>query len=248
MDLGLTGSGALVTGGSRGIGRAVASALVGEGAHVVLLGRDRGALAGAREQSGAAGSVVADTTDDAVVRGAVDEAADLLGRLDIVVNCAAPRATPGRVAGLAGLDDEDFLHQLDTRALGYLRVARAAAPHLRAAGGGAIVNVSGTNARATGSITGSVRNIAVVALTKNLADELGGDGIAVSCVHPGLTVTERTIDDPEFERAASDNALGRPVTAAQVADVIAFLASPRGRISNGAVVTVDGGRVGSIWT
>jgi NAD(P)-dependent dehydrogenase (short-subunit alcohol dehydrogenase family) len=247
MDLGLAGQTALVTGGSRGIGLAVAVALAGEGARVALLGRDAHTLAVAAERVGPGTVVVpADTTDDAQVRAAVEEAATALGRLDVVVNCAAARATPGQRQGLAGLDDEDFLRQVDTKALGYLRVVRAAAPHLEAHGG-RVVNVSGMNARATGSITGSVRNIAVVALSKNLADELGPRGISVACVHPGLTVTERNASDEGFAAQASANALSRPVTATEVADVIVFLASPRAAVTNGAVLTVDGGRPGAIW-
>ncbi|MBM7515639.1 SDR family NAD(P)-dependent oxidoreductase [Nocardioides nitrophenolicus] len=246
MDLGLAGSAALVTGGNRGIGRATATALAREGARVVLLGRDTATLAAAAAEIGAAGHVAADTTDDAAVVAAVDEAARLLGGLDVLVNCAAPRATRAAAPGLAGLDDADFLRNVDTKALGYLRVARAAAPYLRRQGG-AIVNISGMNARSTGNIAGSVRNIAVVALSKNLADELGPAGISVSCVHPGLTVTERTDGDPEYAAVASTNALGRPITAAEVADVVTFLASPRGRAANGAVITVDGGRPGPVW-
>jgi len=248
MDLGLSGAGALVTGGSRGIGRAVAVALAAEGARVALLGRDPAALAAAVEVVGPGTVAVrADTTQDEQVRSAVDEAAAALGRLDVVVNCAAPRATPGQTPGLEGVDDEDFLRQVDTKALGYVRVVRAAAPHLRAAGGGRVVNISGMNARATGSIGGSVRNIAVVAITKNLADELGSVGISVTCVHPGLTITDRVSDDAAFRELASGNALGRPVTAGEVAGVITFLTSPRAAVANGSVVSVDGGRPGPIW-
>lgn len=246
MDLGLAGAGALVTGGNRGIGRAVAATLVREGAAVVLLGRDRDSLRSAAAEVGAAGSVDADTTDDAAVRRAVGSAVAQVGRLDVVVNCAAPRAVPAQAPGLAGLNDADLLRDVDTKVLGYLRVARAAAPHLRERGG-AIVNVSGMNARATGSIAGSVRNIGVVALTKNLADELGPDGIAVTCVHPGLTLTERNVDDPGSVDHARQNALATPVSAADVAELVAFLASPRGRLTNGAVITADGGRLGGIW-
>jgi NAD(P)-dependent dehydrogenase (short-subunit alcohol dehydrogenase family) len=248
VDLGLRDTAVLVTGGSRGIGLAVARALAGEGARVALLGRDAAALAAAAEVVGPGTVTVrADTTVDAEVRAAVDRTVAELGRLDAVVNCAAPRAEPGRLSGLSGLDDEDFLRQVDTKALGYARVVRAAVPHLVAAGGGRVVNISGMNARRTGSITGSVRNIAVVALTKNLADELGRSGITVTCVHPGLTITERVQQDPAFREAASNNALGRPVTAEEVATVVAFLASPRATVANGAVVTVDGGTPGPIW-
>lgn len=246
MELGLDGHGALVTGGSRGIGKAAAAALVREGARVVLLGRDAAALDAARQETGASGVVVADTSDDAAVRAAVEQAVAVLGRLDVVVNCAAPRAEPGQAPGLDGLDEADLIRNVDIKVLGYLRVVRAAVPHLRERGG-AVVNVSGMNARATGYLAGSVRNISVVALSKNLADELGPSGIAVSCVHPGLTLTERNEGDAGYRELASRNALGRAVSAAEVADLIAFLASPRGRLANGAVVTADGGRVGPIW-
>lgn len=246
MDLQLTGARALVTGGSRGIGLAVARQLTTEGARVALLGRDRAALDAAAADLEGAVVLVADTTDDAAVRRAVDEAVAQLGGLDVVVNAAAPRAQPGQVPGLDGLDDADFLNQVDTKALGYARVVRAAAPHLLD-GGGRVVNISGMNARGTGSITGSVRNIAVVAITKNLADELGPQGVTVTCVHPGLTVTERVAGDEEYAEKASANALGRPVTAEEVADAVTFLASPRAAAANGAVVTLDGGRPGTIW-
>ncbi|WP_300682882.1 SDR family oxidoreductase [Nocardioides sp.] len=247
MDLRLSGARALITGGNRGIGLATATALAAEGASVVLLGRDLGALEAAAAAIGQGASTVsADTTDDDAVRRAVDEAAGRLGGLDVVVNAAAPRATTPVAPGLAGLDDHDFLTQVDTKALGYARVVRAAAPYLRD-GGGRVVNVSGTNARTTGAIAGSVRNIAVVAISKSLADELGPSGVTVTCVHPGLTVTERVAGDADYAEAASHNALGRPVEAEEVARVITFLASPHAAIMNGAVITVDGGTPGPIW-
>lgn len=247
MDLGLRGAGALVTGGNRGIGRASAAALAREGARVVLLGRDVATLREAVAATGAEAYVVADTTDDAAVRAAVAEAVARLGRLDVVVNCAAPRSAPGAPTTLAELDEDDVLRNVDTKVLGYLRVVRAAAPHLRERGG-QVVNVSGTNARVTGNVGGSIRNIGVVALTKNLADELGPDGVTVTCVHPGLTVTERTVGDEAYAAtAAASNALGVAQRAEDVAEVITFLASPLGRVANGAVVTADGGRPGHIW-
>lgn len=246
MDLGLTGKGALVTGGNRGIGRASAAALVDEGAHVVLLGRDAASLEEAASQVGAVGYVVADTTDDVAVRAAVAQAHALLGRLDVVVNAAAPRAAAGAPTALEELDESEVLMNLDTKVLGYLRVVRAAAPHLRERGG-AVVNISGCNARVTGNTAGSIRNIAVVALTKNLADELGPDGVQVTCVHPGLTVTERNEGDAAYAEKAAENASGRAVGAADVATLVAFLASPRAWVANGDVITADGGRIGHIW-
>ena len=129
---------------------------------------------------------------------------------------------------------------MDTKVMGYLRCARALLPSMRRAGWGRIVNVSGLGARRTGDVVGTIRNVAVVALAKNLADELAGTGIAVTTVHPGLTRTEkvdamleararaegRTVGDVEAS-AAENLLMGRLPTAEDVAQVIAFLASPR---------------------
>ena len=246
MDLELSGRTALVTGGNRGIGRACAAALAREGASVVLLGRDEASLREVVGQVGAVGHAVADTTDVAAVQAAVEATVTMTGRLDVVVNAAAPRAVPGTPTGFDETDLEDMLTNVDTKVLGYLRVVRAAAPYLRQHAG-AVVNISGTNARVTGNVAGSVRNIGVVALTKNLADELGPSGVQVTCVHPGLTVTERNDGDAEYLAKAADNASGRAVHAAHVADLVTFLASPRAWVANGAVITADGGRAGHIW-
>jgi NAD(P)-dependent dehydrogenase (short-subunit alcohol dehydrogenase family) len=247
MDLELEGAGALVTGGSKGIGKAVARALMAEGARVALLARDPAGLARAAAELGGDVVVVrADTTDTAAVTAAVDEAARALGRLDVVVNAAARVGAPGS-GGLAGFDERDALDDVDTKALGYVRVIAAAVPHLRAAGGGRVVNIAGMAARSTGSITGSLRNSAVVTLTKNLADELGAEGISVCCVHPGLTRTDSREFTDAMHTASTSNALGRTIDAREVAHVVAFLASPKGLVANGAVVTADGGRRGGIW-
>lgn len=250
MDLGLTGAGVLVTGGSKGLGKAIARNLLAEGAKVALLARNEETLqAAAAELGGDVVTVSADTTDADAVGRAVDEAALRLGRLDVVVNSAAtPASSSGGAPGIANLVEEDFLHQLDTKALGYARVVRAAVPHLRASGGGRIVSIAGMNARLSGQVTNTVRNLAVVALTKTLADELGRDNIAVTCVHPGMTATDsRAFDDAMTARARA-NALGRIIDASEVADVVTFLASPRAMAANGAIVTVDGGHPGPLWT
>ena len=128
-----------------------------------------------------------------------------------------------------------------------------------AGGWGRIINVSGLAARQTGSIIGSVRNVAVAALTKNLADELGPKGINVTVVHPGLTRTEKTaslvaaraavlgVTREEMEqRMAANITVGRIIDAAEVADVVAFLASPRGVAINGDAIACGGGAKGAI--
>jgi NAD(P)-dependent dehydrogenase (short-subunit alcohol dehydrogenase family) len=130
---------------------------------------------------------------------------------------------------------------------------------MKARGWGRIINVSGLAARQTGSPFGSIRNVAVAAMTKNLADELGPHGINVTVVHPGMTVTERTpgllaewaealgVTAAEAEaRVAAGISIGRIVTAEEIADVVTFLASPRSVAVTGDAVAVGGGTRGPI--
>ena len=263
MDLQLRGKRALVTGGSRGIGRQIARALLTEGADVVIAARDAGRLATATAEltglGGRVGAVRIDTGDDASVRSAVDAAREQLGGIDILVNNAAkpggsgPRVPPSQVR------DEEFLEAVNIKVLGYLRTARAVVPDMVAQGWGRIINISGLAARTSGDFVATARNIGVSALTKNLADELGRHGINVTVVHPGATVTERTpqlvaaaaqnwgVDDrAAADRLSANTAIGRQVTAAEVADVVAFLASPRSVAITGDAVVVGGGSVGAI--
>jgi NAD(P)-dependent dehydrogenase (short-subunit alcohol dehydrogenase family) len=261
MDLGLSRRRAVVTGGASGIGLRVATRLSQEGADVALVSRRADAVSDAATALAASTGqrtlgLAADTTDDAAVRRMVTTVVEAWGGVDILVNAAA-RPAGGPTVAWDELPDADMLDQLDTKVLGYLRCARAVAPHMKAAGWGRIVNVSGLAARQSGSAIGSVRNVAVAALTKNLADDLGPHGINVTVVHPGLTETERLPSLVASLAASSGlsaaevrteldrgNSLGRLVTADEVADVITFLASPRSVAVNGDAVAVGGG-VGS---
>jgi len=260
MDLELRGKRALVTGGSRGIGKAIARVLALEGAEVAILARDVERLeAAAAELGQACGrtvvAVAADTTDDAQVARAVAEAVRALGGgIDILVNAAAEPggyAAPPKLGEITGA----FLQrEIDIKVMGYIRVAREVAPHMQARGWGRIVNISGLAARQTGNAVGSMRNVAVAALTKNLADELGPAGINVTVVHPGLTRTERTAslvqaqakaqgvaEELVLQRMAEANSIRHLVDAAEVADVVAFLASPKSIAINGDAICVGGG-------
>ena len=264
MDLQLGGKRAIVTGGSRGIGLAVATALAAEGADVALVARDAAALeeAAGRVRAVASGrveAVPADTTDDASVRAMVDAVAERLGGVDILVNAAARPASAGPAPDLAGLTDDAVRVELETKLLGYLRCARAVAPLMTGQGWGRIVNVSGLNARRSTSLVGSVRNVAVASMTAALAQELGPRGVNVTVVHPGITVTERTPGmiadraraggvDAATARAELDasTTIGRMTTAQEVADVIVFLASPRSVAVNGDAVAAGGGTPGVV--
>jgi NAD(P)-dependent dehydrogenase (short-subunit alcohol dehydrogenase family) len=176
-----------------------------------------------------------------------------LGGIDILVNAAATPATG------APFTDDDLEHEVNVKVRGYLRCARAVAPQMAERGWGRIVNISGLAARQTGSIVGTVRNVAVVAITKNLADELGPQGINVTVVHPGMTVTERTPEAMEAMAAARGTtvdelerrldaavSIGRRPTAEEVAAVVTFLASPKSVALNGDAVVAGGGARGPI--
>jgi NAD(P)-dependent dehydrogenase (short-subunit alcohol dehydrogenase family) len=264
VDLQLTGKRAIVTGGSRGIGFAAAAALAVEGADVALVARTEDALEAAAFRLTRHGhrvlAVVADTADDASVQAMVERVVAEFGGVDILVNAAAEPASPAASGSLDGTTDEVVRHEVETKVLGYLRCARAVAPHMIAQGWGRIVNVSGLAARQATSIAGSMRNVAVAAMTKNLGDELGPSGVNVTVVHPGVTRTERTpeiiagmarargISDAEVEAALGANvSIGRIVTAAEIGDVIAFLASPRSVPINGDAIATGGGAKGAIY-
>jgi NAD(P)-dependent dehydrogenase (short-subunit alcohol dehydrogenase family) len=212
MDLGLTGARAIVTGGSRGIGLAVALGLAAEGARVALVARDAQRLESAAGRIRAAhpGCEVmaerADTTDAASVEAMVGRVVSAWGGVDMLVNCAAQPSFAAGPASLADLADADVAADFDAKVLGYLRCARAVAPAMARQGYGRIVNVSGLNARRTGSISGTIRNVAVAALTANLADELGPQGIGVTVVHPGR---QDRADPPAGRRARRRNRLER---------------------------------------
>lgn len=264
MDLGLLNKRAIVTGGSRGIGKAVAGALAAEGCDVVVAARTRGPLeAAARELADRTGRtvtpIVVDTGDDESVRSMVDGANTALGGVDILVNSAAKPSGQSVPPKLAEVTGELFWDDMNVKVLGYLRCAQAVAPMMAAQGWGRIINVSGLGARSTGVIIGSMRNVAVAALTKNLADELGPNGINVVVVHPGLTRTEATpgviariaeargISEGEAEASLVRNCIHRIVDAAEVADVVTFLASPRSAAITGDAIACGGGQPGAIY-
>jgi len=265
MDLQLNGKRALVTGGSRGIGKAVARALADEGCDVAIAARDRTRLDDtAAELRAATGRTIfpveVETGDDASVRSMVAQAREHLGGIDILVNNAAkPGGGPGIPPKLADITDDNFYEDVNVKVMGYLRCAREVAPLMIANGWGRIINISGLAARTGGSIIGTVRNVSVAALTKVLADELGPAGINVTVVHPGATKTEAVIGAMEARAASIGVSIDeleaqmaqrilvrRVITAEEVAWVVAFLASPRSVSITGDAVVAGGGLAGAV--
>jgi NAD(P)-dependent dehydrogenase (short-subunit alcohol dehydrogenase family) len=261
MDLQLGGKVAIITGGSRGIGLAVGQVMAAEGAQVALVARDNAALDAAVAQvGGQAKGFVCDTTDDAAVKRMVADVVAAFGRVDILVNCAAKPSGQSRPPRLGEITTEEFWDHMNTKVMGYLRTAREVAPYMIKQGAGRIVNVSGLGAKHVGTTIGSIRNVGVAALTKNLADELAPHGIQAICVHPGLVRTEATpgviaaqakaqgVSEAEIEkRMGSRSLLGKIVTAEEIANVVAFLASPKAIAINGDAIPSGGGTPGSIF-
>jgi NAD(P)-dependent dehydrogenase (short-subunit alcohol dehydrogenase family) len=263
MDLELKGKTAIVTGGNRGIGKAIALELAREGVNVAIVARDKAALEKtAGEIARVSNSVKvlqfsADTGDDAAVKKMVADALAGLGRIDILVNCAAQVGGQGKPPALAEITNDHFWGDMNIKVMGYLRTAREVAPHMIKQGSGRIINVSGLAARQTGTIIGSMRNIAVAALTKNLADELAPHGVSAVCVHPGLTRTEKTpgvvaaqakaqgVSEAEIEkRMAGRNLAKKLITAEDIAHVVTFLASPKSVAISGDSIAAGGGAPG----
>jgi NAD(P)-dependent dehydrogenase (short-subunit alcohol dehydrogenase family) len=271
MDLGLQGKRGIVTGGSLGIGKAIARELAQEGVDVAIVARSRDTLeAAARELAAETGRrvlpLVADVTSREQVDRMVAEAAERLGGLHILVNSGSP---PGGSATATGpietIVDEDLLQDFNVKYVGALRCARAVIPHLKAQKWGRIVNISGTNARNAGNLSGGARNTSLVHLTKTLAVQLGRHGITVNCVHPGITRTERTprllaarakelgvgAEEAEQRDFAPDsprgNAICRMVDAAEIAYVTAFLASDKAWAISGELVVATGGAGRSVY-
>jgi NAD(P)-dependent dehydrogenase (short-subunit alcohol dehydrogenase family) len=256
MDLDLAGRVVLVTGGSRGIGRAVAETLLAEGARVAICSRhETTCLAAARELGPEAAGFAADVGDDAAVRALVAHVIERFGRLDAVVNNA------GRFGGgpVIELSDEALHEGLDTKVAGALRVMRHARPHLRAGDRPSVVNVSGLTAEMVipGAAVTAVGNAGLLTLTAYLAYELRPDGVRVNAVVPGYTLTgvwaERAQALADAEGLGFDEAkqaildrrgLGHAqwATAPDIADAIVFLLSRAARFVNGTVLRVDGGQ------
>jgi NAD(P)-dependent dehydrogenase (short-subunit alcohol dehydrogenase family) len=190
MDLGLRGRHAIVTGGSLGIGKAIARELAREGADVAIVARTKDRLeATARELAAETGRrvipLVADVTSRAQVDAMVAQAAGQLGGLHILVNSGSPPGGSATATGpIEAVVDEDLLHDFDVKYVGALRCARAAIPFMKEQGW--------VNARNAGNLSGGARNTSLVHLTKTLAVQLGRHGITVNCIHPGITRTERT--------------------------------------------------------
>jgi 2-keto-3-deoxy-L-fuconate dehydrogenase len=240
----LDGLAALVTGGASGIGLATAQLLAARGARVAVLDRDPADLPAPLH------GVRADVSDERQVTEAVAAAVGYLGGLDIVVN----NAGIGAQGTVEDNPTQEWLDAYAVNVLGIVHVSRAALAHLRVSRNAAIVNTcsiaatAGLPQRALYSATKG----AVQSLTLAMAADHVREGIRVNCVNPGTADTPwvgrllDAADDPEAERAALEarQPMGRLVSAEEVAQAIAYLASPAAAATTGTVLPVDGGMQG----
>ncbi len=257
MDLKLNGKVAIVTGGSLGIGRAVAQALAAEGVRVGIVARNQATLEQvAREITEATGTEVmaapADVADTAQVEAAVERVAERFGRIDILVNGAAH---PGGLvrSEIENASPEGLLEDINIKVVGYMRFAKAAAAHMRRGGWGRIVNIGGLTGRGSKQLSG-MRNVAICHLTKTLSDQLGPAGITVNVIHPGVVETphihelyakEAKLQGLTPEQVEANYAKATPIRRVlqveEIADVVLFLASDRAAAITGESIAVDGG-------
>lgn len=248
----LDGKTAIITGASRGIGRAIAIRLASEGARVMLAARDARALAAVADEIGTGAAVARlDLRLPAAPAELVRIAVERFGRVDVVVNNAG--AT--KRGEFLELTDEDWADGYALKLHGAVRLTRAAWRHLAAAGG-SLVNIAGTGGRTPGAqftIGGSV-NAALLSFTKAMADNGLRDGVQVNAVSPGTVRTDRfakrlealaaerqiPVSEAEavFIREARVTRVGEPI---DIAGLVAFLVSPAGRFLHGSLIDMDGG-------
>jgi 3-oxoacyl-[acyl-carrier protein] reductase len=261
IDFDLRDKAALVTGGSRGIGRAVAVALAEQGVDVAICGRTEETLASAAEEIRGHGvrawPIVADVSRLEDVQRFVEEAATEAGRVDILVN----NAVTSMSAPFDEQTDEHWRYHIDVKLMAYIRCAREVLPFMQEQGSGRIVNIGGMTARIAAPlrVTNGIVNAGVANFTKQFAGHVAGDNVTVNCVHPGTTATDRMMQS--FRRQAKDAntsvneieagqianiPLGRLIVPRDIANAVLFFCSPMADIITGQSIAVDGGSAESV--
>lgn len=248
----LDGRAAIVTGGAQGIGGSCARRLAEEGARVLIADIDEAAaeanVAGVRAQGGTADSINADLSQDQDIKSMVDRAAELWGRLDILVNNAYTPKHGSGAEGALEVTEEDWDAGMSLLVKAIFLAAKYAVPEMRKTGAGSIINVSSVHGllAAPGKMVYATGKSAVIGMTRQMATDFGPLGIRVNAVCPGHIVTERIRagwdENPSGERFFQDQyplrKLGKPE---DIADAVVFLSSDEAAFITGHSLVVDGG-------
>ena len=264
MDLGIKGRSAIVTGGSRGIGRETARQFLEEGARVTICGRTAETVNKARDElasatGGEIQAVVADMTNEADIARLVDAAKQRYGTVDILVNNAGQMYS-GRFAVLT---DEGLKTQFETKIFGFMRMIRRVYPIMKAQKWGRIVNlIGGAGKEPDPYMFGSgIANSGLLNITKSLSTEFGEDNVLVNAVCPGWVDTNlwqrnaqglaqelgAKTEEEARRQAARKNSLNRFGKPEELANAIVFLCSERSSYITGVSLNLDGGRLKGLW-
>jgi NAD(P)-dependent dehydrogenase (short-subunit alcohol dehydrogenase family) len=252
MDLQLSGKRVLITGGSKGIGRASAEVLADEGCDITLVARDPAVLDEAAAAIRARRQVnvrviPADLSSDATVRAVAQQAGDI----DILVNNAGA-IPPG---DLLTVDNDTWRHAWDLKVFGFISLCRAIYPQMKARRSGVIINVIGAAGESfpSGYIAGAAGNASLMAFTRALGKQAPSDGLRVVGINPGPVETERLVmlrraeaqakfgDAERWRELSASMPFGRPATPQEIGNAVAFLASPRSGYTTGTILTINGG-------
>ena len=263
MDLELADKVVIVTGGSSGIGYAIATAFARERCRVVIAARraealDKAAAALRDDTRAQVIGIPTDTTDQESVDRMVAGAMSAYARLDVLVNCAA--APAGLVRNdIEDLDSTALLADLNTKVVGYARCCRAVVPAMKRQRSGRIIQIGGLTGRSSNTLSG-MRNVAICHLTKTVSDQLGPFGITVNAVHPGVVRTphlEELFSSEARKRGCStsdveagfvmDTPLRTILEPAEIARAVLFLASSHGAKITGESIAIDGGITRGIY-
>jgi NAD(P)-dependent dehydrogenase (short-subunit alcohol dehydrogenase family) len=256
MTFALRGKTAFVTGGSRGIGRAIALKLAAQGVNVAICGRTLDSLqataADIQNLGVKAWPFQADVSKLEDIENFAAQALDAAGGVDILVN----NAVTSTAAPFDEQTDELFRYHIDVKLMAYIRLARLILPHLEAKGWGRIVNIGGMTARIVAPlrVTNGVVNAGVANFTKQLATRAAKGGVTINCVHPGFTATERvmqifrreaddagiSLDEATAKRAA-EIPMGRLIQPEDMANAVLFFCSSMADMVTGQCIAVDGG-------
>ena len=256
MDFEMTGKLALVTGGSRGIGKSIALKLAGQGANIIICGRDQDSLNSAVkdiEKKGVdAWGFQADVSKNAEIKMLFQEILSINKNVDILVNNAVTSTS----APFDELTDDEFVYHIEVKLMAYIRIARLALEQMKKLGSGRIVNLGGMTARIVAPLrmTNGVTNAGVANFTKQFASYAAKFDVTVNCVHPGYTATDRIMQifkreaqelqidlNTVLEKRTADIPLGKLIQPEDIASAVLFFCSPLAKMVTGQCIAVDGG-------